>query len=508
MGDQLILPRWLESISKYRTEQAALVDDAGSVLWPDLIDAARRVAAALPRCGVNPGDRVLTAMVPSAPHVVVVLGAMFAGAIPCPFNIKLTEHEGRAFCAPLSPALVICDPANAGLGGSLGIPQMVLERVDESAPIGVRLAGLQAPPVPSPELREEAPAIIFGTGGTTGTPKGAYWSHRGLWLYLNSNAQDCGRSSRDVELFFSTFFHIALTTGLMTTLFVGGSVRILPSFDAGAALRALGEGVTMLMGAPTMFATLASHPDFAEAPRDKVSYLYYGSMASSESFIAELRRSYPSARLRSGFGATEFGPVAKLDDADIKGGRLSGMRPVIGARIRVIREDGSQAAPGEIGEMEVDCPWRTVGYWNRPEETAATYLPTGVRIGDLAHLTPEGRLYIAGRKKEMIVSGGENVFPNEVEQVLGRHPAITQVVVYGVPDSHWGERVEAAVVLKDGASLTYDQLKAFGRGQLARYKVPKVMRLMPGIPLTATGKTNRRELQRLAVEAESSPISD
>jgi len=149
-----------------------------------------------------------------------------------------------------------------------------------------------------------------------------------------------------------------------------------------------------------------------------------------------------------------------------------------------------------LGEIVVACAWQVIGYWGREEETAATFTTEGVRLGDLGRIDPDGWITIAGRKKEMIISGGENIFPNEVEAVLSRHPAVQDISIYGVTDDYWGERVEAAVVLKPGADLTQQELADFGRAELGGYKLPKSLRIIEAIPLTPNNKPDRLNLRR------------
>ncbi|MEU8133462.1 class I adenylate-forming enzyme family protein [Streptodolium elevatio] len=319
-------------------------------------------------------------------------------------------------------------------------------------------------------------------------------------MWLNTCAHGNPRSPADVELFFSPFFHITLGTNLLAPLFAGGEVRIQRRFDAGAALAAIDEGASRLMGAPTMFTALRRHPRFRETRRENVTAIRFGSAPSTDGFVRDLMRDFPNARIRAGFGATEFGSVMGLDHEDLQAGRAAGVgRPLPGATVRVLGPDGLDAPGGVVGDLVVTCPWQAHGYLGMPDETAQTFRADGVHIGDLAQRTDDGRVFIVGRKKEMIVSGGENVYPREVEEAVLRHPRVADAIVYGLPDAHWGERVEVAVVPVEGQSVSLAEIRDFCRSGLAGYKIPKSLRLLDAVPLTANNKPDRRTARAAAV---------
>lgn len=504
--EPLIFTEQLRKLAVHHGRKEAVIDHGGVLDYQELWSAIEAVAGGLQAAGVRPGDRVATAMAPSAPHLVVILGCMAAGAIATPLNIRLTSAEFRRFLAPIKPVLIICDAEHAEKASDLGAPVQVLADADAQGSIRDRLAGLWSETAPTTVPGELDIALIIPTGGTTGVPKGAMFTHRGIFLWSASCSYNAGRLREDVELFFSAFFHISIITGWMSTLFAAGTTRILRAFSAEEALDAIEQGATFMMGAPTMYTMLQRHPDFGRIDRSRMRFMAIGSTAMTEEFVLQLRSDFPNARLRHSYAATEFGPVSGMLHDDFLAGRLSGVgRALQNCRLTVVDDQLRPLPAGEIGELVVASPWQTVGYWGMPEETAATYTPIGVRLGDLGRIDADGWISIAGRKKEMIISGGENVFPNEVEAVLSRHPAIGDISVYGVKDPHWGERVEAAVTLKPGAALTHADLVAFGRTQLGGYKLPKSMRVVDAIPLTPNNKPDRR---RLAQEAEASASSD
>jgi acyl-CoA synthetase (AMP-forming)/AMP-acid ligase II len=497
--EPLLFTEQLRKHAVHYGSKLAVIDAGGTLTFAELWEAITAVAGALRDAGAKPGERVATAMHPSTGHLVVLLGCMAAGVVPCPLNIRLTTAEFRRFLEPIAPALIIADPSHRAVVDGLGAPLLVLDEVDAHGPIRERLAPLWSERPFTAAVAETDVALIVPTGGTTGVPKGAISTHRGVYLWLASCAQNSGRNARDVELFFSPFFHISIVTGWMATLFVAGAVRILRSFSVEQSIEAISAGATFLMGAPTMFTALRRDPAFARLDRSSVSSISVGAMAATSEFIRQIMDDYPQARLKHGYGATEFGPVTGIVHEDFLEGRITGVgRALPGVRIIIADDNLRPLPPGEVGELVVSCPWRTVGYWGREQETADTFTPMGVRLGDLGRIDEQGWITIAGRKKEMIISGGENVFPNEVEAVLARHPSVQDISVYGVRDDYWGERVEAAVVLQPGRSLSQAELADFGRAELGGYKLPKTLRFVEAIPLTPNNKPDRRRLSQEA----------
>jgi fatty-acyl-CoA synthase len=497
--EPLLLTENLRKFALHQPHKTACVDDCGSVTYAQLWEGMQAVAGALAARGIRSGDRVATALPPSIPHLVILLGAMLYGAVPCTLNIRLTHSEFKRFLAPIGASLIVCDDAHKAAVDGLGAEVLRLDQVDLVAPLAARLGPLWGRGAETPRLDENGPALIIPTGGTTGTPKGAIFTHRSLWLWGASISMNSARASYDTELMVAPFFHVSVVTGPMSTLFIGATVRILRQFATGPALDAIARGATVMQGAVTIYSKLRQDPAYATTDRRSMRYLSFGSMPATEEFIESLRAEYPNARLRLTYGATEFAPVAALQHEHILEGDLASVGyPLAGVRIRIVDDAGRALPNGERGEIEVACPWQTVGYWGLPEETAATYFPTGIRLGDIGYFNTQGRLVVAGRKKEMLISGGENVFPREVEDVLSRHPAVAEIVVYGAKDEYWGDRIEAAVVCKPGTTLTRDELVAFGRKELGGYKLPKAIVVLSEIPITPNNKPDRR---RLAEEA-------
>jgi len=500
-AQDLLLVGQLRAHAAGRPHRMALADASGKVRYDELVAGIDAVASGLAAKGLDRGDRVALAMRPSLVHACILLGCMARGVIATSLNIRLTPGELRRFLTPVEPALLVADSDHAGLGRALGMPDLVLPAANAEGSLRDRLEGLWSDCPAGHRVAETDDALIVPTGGTTGLPKGAVYTQRAIWLWTAACGFDEGRSPDDHELYLSPFFHSSVISGWMATLFAGGQATILGAFSPGEVLRRIDGGANFIMGSPTVLEALLAHPDFPATRCSGVTKLRIGTTSASTALLERLLKAFPSARLQHTYGATEFGPVANIRHADFLAGRTDGVGTVRpGATITIV-DDRMQPLPhGKPGEIVVDCPWRSRGYWRCEDETRTTYTMLGVRSGDIGCFDGNGWLTVSGRIKDIIVTGGENVFPREVEDVLGRHPDVAQVLVYGVPDSYWGERIEAAVVVRPGCAPDEQALLDHARKHLGGYKLPKVIRFMPELPLTALNKPDRRQLVRMASE--------
>ncbi|MDT5025446.1 MAG: hypothetical protein QOE61_1872 [Micromonosporaceae bacterium] len=503
--------RYLDAIAahaQHAPDRAALRDAHGEVSYGELWSTASRVADGLRQRGMRPGDRVVTALPPGAAHLTVIFGVMLAGAVAAPLNIKLTVPEVRRYLEPVRPALVVADPDHADLVDERSQRRLVLpSHVAGEGPLST-LEGLvvdrsASAPAAGPNLSEVDPAsgaILFGTGGTTGLPKAACWTHQSLWLYGAACVGAMEVRRTDVELFFSPFFHIALVTGPFGTLFAGGTCHFLAQFSEEAVLRAVTGGtVTRFFGAPTALSRLIEHPDCRPESTLNIRRILFGSTRSEPDLPDRLRAAFPNAELITGYGATEFGAVARLRSWEMVDGMDQGVgAPVPGVVLRIVDPAGEPVPTGGVGEIVVHAPWQISGYAGSPDQTAQGLLGGGIRSGDLGFLDEAGYLHLRGRSKDVVITGGENVFPVEVENALAAHPGVAQAAVFGTADLTWGERVEAALVPRAGIDLDLDEVRRFCRERLAAYKVPKVFHVLPELPLTATMKVDKRRLRELA----------
>jgi fatty-acyl-CoA synthase len=342
------------------------------------------------------------------------------------------------------------------------------------------------------------PALILYTSGTTGRPKGAILSHGNLiWNSFNVLV-DYDVTSRDVALMVSPLFHVAaLGMGALPVLLKGGTLVLQERFDPAAVLRAIREhGVTMLSGVPTTFKMLAEHPDWQDADLSTLRTLTCGG-SSVPAQIAEMYEARGLA-FSSGYGMTETSPgatsLSALHSRDHA--NTSGL-PHFFTAVRVVDENGADVPRGVVGEILISGPNVTPGYWNRPDATAESIDDGWFRSGDLGHLDDDGFLTIVDRAKDMFVSGGENVYPAEIEGILLELPQVNAVAVIGIPDERWGETGLAVVVPAPGAEVTLDDLTAHLEGRVGRFKVPRSMVVADELPATATGKVLKGELRRM-----------
>lgn len=342
----------------------------------------------------------------------------------------------------------------------------------------------------------DAPCMILYTSGTTGAPKGAIITNKMLhWNSLNTSLR-LNITQNDVQLGFLPFFH---TSGwnVLVTPFVhhGARTVLLKKFDPVRVLELCEkERVTILFGVPTTMDMMARSEIFERVDLSSVRYAVVG----GEPMPIELCKIWEKkgVPIRQGFGLTEFGPnVFSLNEEDSirKVGSIG--FPNFYIEAKVVDDDGNEVPTGEIGELILRGPVCTPGYWRNPEATSQTIRNGWLYTGDLVRCDEEGYFYVAGRKKDMFISGGENVYPVEVERFLSTHPAVREVAVIGVPDPKWGEVGKAYVALKAGASLTADELIAFCHGNLAKYKVPKLVEFLPELPKSDSGKILKRKLR-------------
>jgi fatty-acyl-CoA synthase len=346
-----------------------------------------------------------------------------------------------------------------------------------------------------PEPDFEAPCMILYTSGTTGAPKGAVLTNRGIFWNSVNTALRLNLTEDDRTAIFAPLFHTGGWHVLTTPILHHGGTILLSDFDPDRVLRLCDErGLTILFGVPTMMAMMHEQPAFGEVTLDSVRYAIVGGEPMPNPLIQAWHAK--GVPIRQGYGLTEFGPnVFSLPerDAERKAGSIGFPNFYIDAR--VVDDSGQVLPADEIGELVLRGPAVMVGYWRNPDATAETLTDGWLHTGDLVRRDAEGYFYVVGRKKEMFISGAENVYPAEVEGFLQTHPAVKAVAVVGVPDERWGEVGKAFVVLKEGAPATAEDLVEFARTGLARYKVPKHIAFLDALPTSDSGKVLKRALR-------------
>lgn len=346
---------------------------------------------------------------------------------------------------------------------------------------------------------EEDLALLQYTGGTTGFPKGVMLTHKNLV----SNASMCEawlykcKKGEEIVLGFLPFFHVyGMTTVLILSVMQGNKMVLLPKFDMETALKTIQkQRPTLFPGAPTMYIGLLNHPDLHKYDLSSIDSCISGS-APLPVEVQQKFEEVTGGKLVEGYGLTESSPVTHANflwDRPRVKGSIGVPWPDTEAGVFSI-ETGERVPEGEIGEICVKGPQVMKGYWNRPEETAQTLRDGWLLTGDLGYMDEDGYFYVVDRKKDMIIAGGYNIYPREVEEVLYEHPDVVEVVAAGVPDPYRGETVKAYVVLKEGSTITEKDLNDFARKSLAAYKAPRLYEFRKELPKTAVGKILRRTL--------------
>jgi fatty-acyl-CoA synthase len=352
-------------------------------------------------------------------------------------------------------------------------------------------------PVTYEPLDKEDIACLLFTGGTTGLPKGAMISHRQInWNVLNTVIHDLTHD--DTYLCVFPLFHAGGLFAYMSSQVVFGNTSVLTrQFDPQQVLELIErEGVTVFGAVPTMYQMLTQAPNWNEADLSSLRFCTSGGAPLPVPLVQKYGRE-KGVRFKQGFGMTEYGPglfALPAEDAVRKAGSIG--RPNFFIDVRVMDDDGNELGPNTVGELVLKGPSGCSGYWNKPAETAATYDDAGwFHTGDMVYYDEEWYFYVVDRKKDMFISGGENVYPAEIEAVLYKHPAVHMCAVVGVPDPKWGEVGKACVVLQPDAETSEEALIAHMQEHLARFKVPKSVAFLPELPISAAGKILKRELR-------------
>ncbi|HMV66063.1 MAG TPA: long-chain fatty acid--CoA ligase [Myxococcota bacterium] len=475
---------WLEMHTRFRPDAPALVD-AGTgrawtyrELWRESLGWAGRLRAE----GVRPGDRVAVLAHNRGETLAILFACAELGAILLPLNWRLTAPELTWQLDHCGARVVLVDAAHAQ---ALDRPTLSLEEGPHD-PVG---------DLPGSPL--DAPWMILYTSGSSGRPKGALLTHAQLhWNALNTTLA-CDLRPGDATLTFAPLFHTGGMNCLSTPLLHrGGAVILTPQFDAAGALDLIARHrVTHLMGVPTIYQMMADHPAFAEADLSSVRDALCGGAALSVSLL--LRYQERNIPLRQGFGLTEVGPncFSTPPDAVLRKKGSVGL-PIHHIEARLVRPDGVVCGPGEAGELVLRGPVVCGGYWEDPVATAKSIVDGWFHTGDLLETDEDGYFYVRGRIKEMFISGGENVYPAEVEAAIQDCPGVALAAVVGVPHALWGEVGHAFLQAQPGADVDADAVRAFLDGRLARYKIPKVYTLLPELPRTGSGKIDKQLLAR------------
>jgi long-chain acyl-CoA synthetase len=494
-----------------RPNDTAVVFGARTRTWEELVDRVARFAGALTSLGLKRGDRVAVIALNSDRYIEAYFAVAWAGGVIVPGNTRWTLPEHTFALQDSGASFLLIDRTFAPLIRPIkaACPLRQVIYVDDGpAPqgaISVEALISDAQPVEDACGRGDDLAGIFYTGGTTGRSKGVMVSHGGLiTAFLCQNAM-VSFPDELVYLHSAPMFHLSGAQPLIGVTLVGGKHIVIPVFSPELAVRAIeAERATAGMFVPTMFAMLGDY--VAEHPADfsSMTHVAYGAAPISEALLHRAVKMFPNARFMQAYGQSEIAGCATLLEprfhkpgANGKSYLRSAGRPIFGMDIKVVDEALEERPRGEVGEILIRSPGAMLGYWRNPELTGQTLLDGWIRTGDAAYMDEEGFVHLVDRLKDMMVSGGENVFSAEVENALASHHAIAACAVIGVPDSKWGERVHAIVQLKDGAAATADEITAHCKSLIASYKCPRSVefRAEP-LPLSAAGKILKTELRK------------
>ncbi|MEM9814105.1 MAG: AMP-binding protein, partial [Pseudomonadota bacterium] len=430
------------------------------------------------------------------------------GALAVPLNHRLAPAELEVILDDCAPKALICDRHFASVAETLGAKVETLISADWDPADGLAqyedLLADAAPPPGRSGSADQDSMILFYTSGTTGRPKGVMLSHTNMLTNAAGTSAAYGYTPEDTLLLSGPLFHLATGSRVFSAALYGIPMVIQPKFDVETLMSLIDtHGVTTTTLVPTMFQMMLDHPRFAEFDLSSLKKLSYGGSPMPVGLMERLLRAFPGVTFGQGYGMTEVSPVMSvLPPADHRpqdGGypKLSTVgRPMPYCDVRIVAPNRAPVSPGETGEIVVRGPNVMNGYWNRPEETDAALREGFYHTGDAGWMDADGYLHLAGRTKEMIITGGENVYPIETENCLSLHEAVASAAVLGVPDERWGERVVAAVTLKSAVSP--EDLISHCKARIAGYKVPKTVHIWEtALPLTPANKIDKTEIRRL-----------
>jgi fatty-acyl-CoA synthase len=488
MEPDISLGRWFATRAARSPNRRALTFEGATWTYADMQLRIDRMAADLQAGGVCHGDRVAFLGLNQPAFFEALFAAARLGAIFVPLNFRLTTPELAFIIEDAGVHTLIVDSPHRALVESVPVRRLMEAEADRAT-----VTPLAAPdPVAPDEV-----AVIMYTSGTTGRPKGAMLTHANLWWNNTNGMHALDTLEDDVTLVVAPLFHIG---GMNVTTLIawqkGAEVVLHRSFDPGACLEAIPRyGITTMFGVPAMFLFMSQHPGFEQADLTSVRLFICGGAPVPEPLIKLYNgRGIP---IHQGYGLTETAPMVTFLPPEWSLAKLgSAGLPTLLGEVRVVDPDNAPVGPMQKGEICARGPNVMKGYWRRPEATAAAVDSEGwFHTGDAGYLDEQGFLFVSDRIKDMVISGGENVYPAEVESVLLEHPAIAEVAVIGLPDERWGEAVVAVAALRADATLTLEELRDFAAARLARYKLPSRLETVDVLPRNPAGKVLKFELR-------------
>jgi long-chain acyl-CoA synthetase len=488
----------------------ALVSDDARLTRRELVDRIARLAAVLRNLGMQDGDRVAMLAPNGQRYIEFYFGVLWGGGIVVPVNSRFALAEMIEQVRDSEPVVLIVDASLADMGEELArqVPSikalMLIGKDASDGFVGYEDALASAKPVPDAMRGEDDVACLFYTGGTTGRSKGVMLSHGNLWANAMATIAHLGLDDSLVHLHSGPLFHLGAGGRVYGTAVAGGKHVVLSRFTPDQVLTTIArEKVTVATFVPTMLSMLLQLPDLNSYDLSSLRLITYGASPMPEAVLQECLRRLPHVRFAQSYGMTELSPVATMlgpehHRLDGPPGRLrSAGRPVYSADVRVADASDNELPRGEIGEIIVRGPIVMKGYWRKPELSAETLRGGWMHTGDSGYFDDDGFLFVVDRIKDMIISGGENVYSIEVENAICSHPDVAQCAVIGIPDPRWGEAVHAIVVPRSGADrLTPEAIIAHCRPLIAGYKCPRSVDIhAEPLPQSSVNKIDKASLR-------------
>ena len=489
-----------------RAPQRPAIHYAGAAIgYAELYRRIETAAGWLASRGVRPGDIVALLMKNSPAFVELTFAISHLGAVSLPVNYRLAAEEVGYILDHAGAKLLLCDAELAP--AARGFPSVVL--FDEPAQHDSTRLGPTAPPAPTPMYAGKPDDLfrLMYTSGTTDRPKGVMHSYTNFYWKSADHVLALGLGAHDRLLVAGPLYHVgAFDLPGMAVLWVGGAISILRDFDAAGALSAIAEQrLTCAWLAPVMLGGIIAHPERHAYDVTSLRWVIGGGERTPEARIRAFTGLFTQGRYIDGFGMTETCSGDTLMETGREIEKIGSVgRALAHVEIEIRDEAGRTLPPGESGEICLRGPKVTRGYWRDPEKTRAAFFGDWLRSGDIGHMDADGFLYLTDRKKDMIISGGENIASSEVERVVYELPEVQDAAVIGVADERWGERPVAVVVLKPGAALTLEALQQHCRAKLAGFKMPKELIVRTELPRNPSGKILKRALREELARAANS----
>ncbi len=479
--------------------------------WREIGERVSRLAAGIRSLGANPGDRVAILSLNSDRYLELYLATAWAGAVIVPLNIRWSPLENEDAMRDCRAQVLFVDKTFAATGASLAnaLPGLKLVFADDGdAPAGIESYEtllLRNQPIPDAMRVGADLAGIFYTGGTTGRSKGVMLSHGNLMANAMNALGEGLWPNNTVYLHAAPMFHLANGAAMYSLLLNGGSNVIIQGFTPEGVMAAFqNERVTDVLLVPTMIQMLVDHPALGSYDLSSVKNIIYGASPISEAVLGRAIAALPKVQFTQAYGMTELSPIATIlhwnehiGDSRAKGRHRGAGRATLGCEVRIVDTDDKPLPIGAVGEIAVRGDNVMMGYWERPEETSKAVIDGWMHTGDGGYMDEDGFVYVVDRVKDMIISGGENVYSVEVENAIAQHPAVAQCAVIGIPSERWGEQVHAVVVTRSNTRVSANELIEFSKTLIAGYKCPRSVDVSENpLPLSGAGKVLKRELRK------------